>query len=169
MCAGATGRVVNPKALHSSKVKVTWQEPTFWRLALDVSLSNIWFYSTRVMPLFKARRMNESGLFAHPLPSLDADAGDILYVPLSGGRKRYASKEWHQTVLAVASGGMPVTYHEDPWNEQWSSSNLVCFRNAVMSGAFAYVVRPTFAVFVCGCAGVRGCFVIVGLHVVVLA
>ena len=138
------GRYIHPSAIYSPSVKLTWTDQTLWRPALDVPLSNIWFFSTRVLPLFKARRMNESGLIDTPLPPMGSD--DILYFSLPDARRRY-SHDWHQAVLNVATGGkIPQYVKGESWSQQWSPTNQVCFKTAVMTGAFAYVVRDLIRV-----------------------
>jgi hypothetical protein len=141
---GARSSVVHPDALKSSDTTFTWSSRVFWRPALDARLSNIWYFGTRVLPLFKARQMNNTGLFATSLPSMDES--DILFVTLPDGESRYRNSSWHQTVLQVSTGGrVPIMYRTDPWAQQWSPSNQVCFKQAVLTGAFAYVVRAWFS------------------------
>lgn len=147
VCAGAKGRWVPPSLLSSPNITVTWSSRTVWRPALDFPLVNIWYFSGRVMPLYTVRRMNASGLFDTPLPPMGK--GDMLYMAQPAAREKYAGG-WHQEVLKIATGGdIPMVTTGDPWAQQWTPSNLVCFKNVVMTGAYAYVV--------CGCAGVGFC------------
>lgn len=142
-CTGTKGRLITPEAVLSSpSVTVTWSNVTLWQVALDVALSNIWFFASRVLPLYTARHMNATGMFDKPLPPLGEE--DILFSQLVNGRRRHR-KEWHQNVLAVATGGRTkMEYAREPWAAQWSPTNQLCFRNAVFTGAFAYAVRPAY-------------------------
>lgn len=85
--------------------------------------------------VLQARKMNESGLFNPPLPSLGAN--DFLYIPHT--RESYTG-EWVQAFLAVVGGGAPVEYR-DAWGASLSPTNWVCFKNAVISGTFPATVR----------------------------
>ena len=140
--AGAKVRLLHPSAIFNSEVTVAWEgSRTIWVPALDVGLANIWFYATRMVPVYKARVMNEEGWFHPPLPSLGP--GDMFFYPKEGGRRKYR-REWHQNMQTVVTGGeASVVYAGEEWHTQWSPNNQVCFKSAVFTGATAYVVSPS--------------------------
>lgn len=86
--------------------------------------------------------MNETGLFPTPLPAMSDN--DILFIALTEGRRKYGgTHEWHKAVMNVSTGGkIPMYVANETWARQWSPKHQVCFHKAVMTGAFAYVVRP---------------------------
>jgi hypothetical protein len=135
-------RVKPDAVLGNGAVKVEWEnDHTLWQLALSERLDNIWFYATRTIPMFYAIRRNESGSLPFDLPRFGPD--DILFAPQKG---EYFNKEWHNNFRQALLGfDGRVEYTDGEWWSQLSSTNVRCFRRAVISGVFPYVVRRAVA------------------------
>jgi hypothetical protein len=99
---------------------VTWSRRTLWKLPYRVSLGlflpgfwywivdtecmqyeimNTWYVASRVMPLYRARKMNDSGWFHPPLPSLDDES--IVY---TGQPSSMFAFDWAQKVIELSLG-----------------------------------------------------------------
>ena len=129
------GKVVKPSVLEAPDRKVTWTTSTVWRLPIHLQLSNIWFWGSRVMPVYRALRMNNTRVLNPPLPPFGE--GDLVYVPMPSHDFKGA---WFDATLAIATGGKPRVEYLDTWGSQWNTNNWVCMKHAVSSGTFAGVV-----------------------------
>lgn len=47
------GKRVDPSALSSPTLNITWTDRVMWRLPFHFPLDNIWFISSRSMPIYK--------------------------------------------------------------------------------------------------------------------
>jgi hypothetical protein len=79
---------------------------------VDVSLfsqyeiMNTWYVASRVMPLYRARKMNDSGWFHPSLPSLDPFS--IVY---TGQPASMFAFDWAQKVMELSFGTKPQVEH----------------------------------------------------------
>jgi hypothetical protein len=136
-CAGALqAKIVKPSTLSASDRKVTWSSHNIWILPMDLPLANLWYYGSRILPMYRARLMNNTRILNPTLPAFSSD--DIVYIPSVEDQFK---GQWFDTVMDVSSGGKGRLEFKDSWGAQWSSNNWVCFRRAVASGTFAAVVR----------------------------
>jgi hypothetical protein len=84
----------------------------------------------------QARRMNESGLFDPPLPSLHPKHA-FVYIPHP---KQEFDFDWFQQLFAVASGGAKLNF-KNTLDQELDDDHWMCFRQAVLPGTFGGVVR----------------------------
>ena len=123
-----------------SAANVTWWgDRSMWITSHSVPLFNIWYYSARLMPLYRARRLNATGQLGVTLPPLSAN--DALYVPSDA--QYHVDSTWEQLFTDVVTGvrGMPRQYLDSPLIQRFKSpEQLLCMKSAVVLGAFAYVV-----------------------------
>ena len=120
---------------------VTWYDDTsLWLTSAYVHLDNLWYFSSRMSPLFKARRLNESHGLPFSLPPLRPH--DIVYMPDAMKYTSAASGEWARAFLTTATGvRQPRVEHDgSAWAAPLNSANIACFRRAVLTGAFGFVV-----------------------------
>lgn len=72
------------------------------------ALDNIWYVGGKFAPIYHARKLNASGYFSPPLPSLGRQ--DIVFVPQPW---EYFRMDWMQQFLRLSTGGAPrVEYGE---------------------------------------------------------
>ena len=145
------GKKVRPSSLTSPDRKVTWHNGTLWRLPIHINLSNLWFWASRVTPMYRARRMNATRIMNPVLPPLDS--GDLIYVPM---KEEDFSGEWMQAVLRLASGGKASVVYGDSdgsWGKQWNDKNWICFKHVVGTGTYGGVVSVHMVLF--GAGGVN--------------
>jgi hypothetical protein len=125
---------------------VTWHDDvTLWATAVNSPLDNIWYFGSRVSPIYKACRLNASDALPFTLPPLRAQ--DILYMPGPGSLVTEQSREWSQAFLEVSTGlrSPRVETPSTQWTKSLSPRSVQCFKRAVMTGAFGQVVRALTA------------------------
>ncbi len=119
---------------------VTWANESTWIPAFGVPLTNIYYWASRLVPLFAALQFNESDAYRVKLPPLD-----VLYFT---SPTDIAAYDWHRSFLdIVLSGHQPrMEYAGTAWDADLSSesptrgNNWKCFRRATMlSGHWATV------------------------------
>lgn len=134
------GAAIKPSVLADAKV--TWTNSTVWRTSHDpsISLNDQYHFASRVMPIYKALAWNASGMLPFILPPLDNDA--FLLMPSAQESEFKDLMEWPAAVLgnALRPNTPSVVMTSGKWASQWSPSNVLCMRSAVISGMFPYVV-----------------------------
>jgi hypothetical protein len=133
-------RVKPEVVLRNSGVKVEWEnDRTLWQPALSERLDNIWFYATRTILMFYAIQRNASGSLPFDLPRFGPD--DVLLVPFE---RQYFDSDWHNDFRKALLGfDGRVEYADGEWWSQVSPTNVRCFRRAVATGMFPYVVSSS--------------------------
>jgi hypothetical protein len=132
------GAVVHPKAVFgNASVTVSWSRTMPWLMPFAYPINNIWYYSSRLVPMFHALRRNATNTLPFSLPPFGAE--DVVLVPQA---QRKFDMEWQNTARHAALGvNVTVAYKDGEWWSALSPANVVCFRNAVATGVFPYVVR----------------------------
>jgi hypothetical protein len=118
----------------------TWLEGrSLWVTSHTVPLFNIWYYAARIMPLYRARRLNATGALGVALPPMTA--ADMLYIP--SPKEYHQHSTWESVLSSVVTGVSDVRleYSDTDFMKQWTGSNLMCVRSAVALGTFGFVVR----------------------------
>lgn len=120
-----------------------------WVPVFQYHLTNTYYFTTRMMPIYAARRLNASGLLSSPLPSLGPN--DFIYNP-SFKRERYQG-EWLRVMQNITTGNNDTrTEHGESWWENTVDDNhWTCFKNAVHISTFPIGVRRPPS-FLCVCA-----------------
>ena len=91
---------ISPETLKSSNV--TWSDANVWITSHTVPLFNIWYYSARLMALYRARRLNAAGALGLELPTISPD--DVLYIPSPANYHTHSTWEreftqvWHGAI-----------------------------------------------------------------------
>ena len=81
-----------------ARANVTWwRGRSMWITSHTVPLFNIWYYSARLMALYRARRLNATGSLGLQLPPFDAD--DVLYIP--SPREYHFESTWERDFTQV--------------------------------------------------------------------
>ncbi len=120
-------------------LNITWLEGrSLWVTSHTVPLFNIWYYAARIMPLYRARRLNATGTLGVTLPPITA--ADMLYIPSPSQYHRQST--WESVFSSVVTGVSDVRleFSDTDFMKQWTSRNLMCVRNAVVLGTFGFVV-----------------------------
>ena len=122
---------------------VTWVNESVWAPAFGRNLNNIYYWASRIIPLFAALRYNDSFGFLPKLPPLD-----VLYI--RSMPEPYQS-DWHVSLLRVALGGRfpAIEFTNGSWASQMSSNlvspargnNWKCFPTATLVSANWAAVR----------------------------
>ena len=121
--------------------KVTWYDETFWATATRIQLDNIWYFASRHSVMYKARRRNESNAMPFHLPRFGT--GDIVFMPDASTYYSEYSSEWAKAFLEVVSGVVNprVEHGKSEWTKALSRQNVACFKHAMITGTFGFVVR----------------------------
>jgi hypothetical protein len=131
--------------LADMKDLVTLETDVPWFPAFQHSLDNIYYWASRMLPIYSARLFNDTPAYNRKFPPLD-----FLFIP--GGPQAY-SKEWHNVTRDVCVGreGVRVEYGSGTWAAAWRSSprQWKCFKRAVILGTNSMAVR-TAALSGCG-------------------
>ena len=123
----------------------TWLEGrSLWVTSHTVPLFNIWYYAARIMPLYRARRLNATGTLGVTLPPITA--ADMLYIPSPAEYHRQST--WESVFSSVVTGVSDVRleFSDTDFMKQWTGRNLMCVRNAVVLGTFGFVVSEEYEV-----------------------
>lgn len=120
--------VVDPEDVAAGTVPVTWVDRVMWIPSYFERLGNIWFYSTRILPLFTMNMRRE--LFQLP------EMQDVL---IAGPEEKIKS-DWHLSALRAAiPSNVNVYYrHDPPYYGFKDNSTTWCFRQAVLLGSNMY-------------------------------
>lgn len=130
---------VDHGALKAQGVATTWlpRDSTLWVTSHAHTLPNIWYYSSRLMPIYQARSMNRSGTLGMVLPPVGSQ--DHLLMPSPS--KSYVNSSWFHAFAGVAIGAPSISkwYRDSPYVAQWNKTNLLCVHSAVVTGVQGYV------------------------------
>jgi hypothetical protein len=129
------GKRRTPEYVASLGNNVTWTDEIPWVPSLHFPLNNIYYWASRMLPIYSARQVNFSYGYDVEFPPID-----VLYImapeaPFSG--------DWHKWVREVAVGeSVPVVYKDGPWYLSMSHASSVwkCFKRAVMTGTYGMAV-----------------------------
>lgn len=153
------GKRRTPQYLLNLDVNVTWVDESVWIPSFEFPLDNIYYWTTRIMPLFTALSYNATSSFNVKFPPLD-----LLYVV---SPQRAFKTEWHYRMLELVTNrsvtppqSMPqfssnnrehlrVEYGDGVWASHMKHSdidapreaNWKCFKRAVITGAYTLGVR----------------------------
>ena len=137
------GTSISPKYFTATHRNVTFvHDKALWITAHSMGVENIYYFGSRATPLFKARRMNDTGSLPFTLPPLTHDDA-LLYMHSSLSYLAPDSADWCHHFFEIATGlTAPVVHHsESPWVQQLNADNVMCFDRVVLTGAFGFVVR----------------------------
>lgn len=133
---------VSAADLEAQGVAMTWlpDDTSLWITGHHVPVANLWYFSSRMLPLYRALKLNSTGTLGMHLPPLSSQ--DYLYMPLPEEHVRVPWLELlDRTVMATTGTSSPRrVYADSPFVTQWNLTNLVCFKHAVATGAAGYVL-----------------------------
>lgn len=126
---------------------VTWVDNApLWVTSHSNPLDNIYYFVSRVTPLFKARKLNATGGMPFQLPPLRES--DVIYMP-TYTRPHRTGGPWCDAMLQAVTGldAPRVERPSTPWGQALNDKNVVCYREVVMVGTFGYVLPDVETAF----------------------
>jgi hypothetical protein len=135
------GQYIPPSRLveQSKTGSVLWSDSVLWAPGFKYHLTNTYYFTTRMMPIYVARRLNASGLLTEPLPSLGPN--DFIYNP-SYKAERFQG-EWLLTMQNITTGSNStnVEFGSRDWESSINETNWMCFKQAVHVSFYPIGVR----------------------------
>lgn len=130
------GKYIHPARLRNmtNYGYIKWTDSVIWVPSFRYHLANTYYFTSRMMPIYAARRLNASGFLEHPLPSLGPN--DFIYNP-SFKPERFQD-EWLLSMQALTTGSNTtrVEFGQRDWENSVNETNVQCFKQAVHITSF---------------------------------
>jgi hypothetical protein len=140
--SGWQGRYIHPKHIAKHEQagnQVYWSDSVAWIPGFKYHLANTYYFTSRMMPIYVARRLNASGLLTEPLPTLGPN--DFIYNP-SFKAERF-DDEWLRTMQNITTGSdkTRVEFGLREWENSVNRTSWMCFKKVVHIPPFPMAVR----------------------------
>jgi hypothetical protein len=113
---------------------IKWTDSVIWVPSLRHHLANTYYFTSRMMPIYAARRLNATGFVKESLPSLGPN--DFIYNP--SFRQDLFQDEWLLTMQAITTGSNStrVEFGQREWENSVNETSVQCFKQAVHITSF---------------------------------